>query len=38
LMGYRQLIDRHIDSVARGIDVANAQPNKRAWPPSILST
>jgi multidrug resistance efflux pump len=27
LMGYRQLIRGHVDSVARGIDVANAQPD-----------
>jgi multidrug resistance efflux pump len=27
LMGYRQLLRGHVDSVARGIDVANAQPD-----------
>jgi multidrug resistance efflux pump len=27
LMGYRQVIRGHVDSVARGIDVANAQPD-----------
>jgi len=27
LMGYRQIIRGHVDSIARGINVANAQPN-----------
>jgi multidrug resistance efflux pump len=27
LMGYRQLLRGHVDSIARGINVANAQPN-----------
>ena len=27
LMGYRQIIHGHVDSIARGINVANAQPN-----------
>jgi multidrug resistance efflux pump len=27
LMGYRQIVRGHVDSVARGIDVANAQPD-----------
>ena len=27
LMGYRQLVRGHVDSIARGINVANAQPN-----------
>jgi RND family efflux transporter MFP subunit len=27
LMGYRQIVRGHVDSIARGINVANAQPN-----------
>jgi multidrug resistance efflux pump len=27
LMGYRQMVRGHVDSIARGINVANAQPN-----------
>jgi multidrug resistance efflux pump len=27
LMGYRQIVHGHVDSIARGINVANAQPN-----------
>jgi multidrug resistance efflux pump len=27
LMGYRQIVCGHVDSIARGINVANAQPN-----------
>jgi multidrug resistance efflux pump len=27
LMGYRQIVRSHVDSIARGINVANAQPN-----------
>jgi multidrug resistance efflux pump len=27
LLGYRQIIHGHVDSIARGINVANAQPN-----------
>jgi multidrug resistance efflux pump len=27
LMGYRQIVGGHVDSIARGINVANAQPN-----------
>jgi multidrug resistance efflux pump len=27
LMGYRQIARGHVDSIARGINVANAQPN-----------
>jgi RND family efflux transporter MFP subunit len=27
LMGYRQILRGHVDSIARGINVANAQPN-----------
>jgi len=26
-MGYRQIVRGHVDSIARGINVANAQPN-----------
>ena len=28
LMGYSQIVRGHVDSIARGINVANAQPNK----------
>jgi multidrug resistance efflux pump len=28
LMGYRQVVHGHVDSIARGINVANAQPNQ----------
>ena len=27
LMGYKQILRGHVDSIARGINVANAQPN-----------
>ena len=27
LMGYRQIVRGHVDSIARGVNVANAQPN-----------
>ena len=27
LMGYRQIVRGHVDSIARAINVANAQPN-----------
>jgi multidrug resistance efflux pump len=27
LMGYHQIVRGHVDSIARGINVANAQPN-----------
>jgi multidrug resistance efflux pump len=26
-MGYRQIVRGHVDRIARGINVANAQPN-----------
>jgi multidrug resistance efflux pump len=29
LMGYRQIIPGHVDSIARGINVANAQPDRQ---------
>jgi multidrug resistance efflux pump len=29
LMGYRQIVRGHVDSIARAINVANAQPNNQ---------
>jgi len=29
LMGYRQVVRGHVDSISRGINVANAQPNQQ---------
>ena len=31
-MGYNQIVRGHVDSIARGINVANAQPDPRASP------
>ena len=38
LMGYTQIVHGHVDSIARGINVANAVPNGQESPRSIRSS